>query len=358
MRDQIVKYRGGTIHSIPEEAEAAGPSIATVFPVYIAAHCDTCRSALDLGAPLGGTAAGVTGTIYSLRDIATRVVKRMEMRDDVARLNFMRELRVLKLMRQERPPSPSGDAERVVVVRMHACYVESGVGYIVMDRHTTDLFDFVLSRGSYDARAPLVAPFAEQMALALDWLHSRGLSHCDVKLENVLVAATPPPRRAVLQVVRLRECGTSRLLQDGRSPQARHPWVRAASGNSGGVFCQSRASGEGARSLGARHMHLHCDIRGVSRMGSERFEASLRRQTPVVLASPGLEPTSRRRPGCRKREVPHAHGKHVRGAISQRISLVTVHVIPPAGVGTGGTLGHFRGVFFSTYGYTKVQTYA
>ena len=193
MRDQIVKYRGGTttIHS-PEEAEAAGPSIATVFPVYIAAHCDTCRSALDLGAPLGGTAAGVTGTIYSLRDIATRVVKRMEMRDDVARLNFMRELRVLKLMRQERMPSPSGDAERAVLVRMHACYVEFGVGYIVMDRHTTDLFDFVVSRGSYDARAPLIAPFAEQMALALDWLHSRGLSHCDVKLENVLVAATPP----------------------------------------------------------------------------------------------------------------------------------------------------------------------
>src|SRR5205814_130377 len=84
------------------------------------------------------------------------------------------------------------------IVRVHACGVESGRPWYVMDRIEGHGLDKVLARGPLSIGAAV--KLGTQIASALDAAHARGMLHRDVKPANILVTGDldAPDGRAVL----------------------------------------------------------------------------------------------------------------------------------------------------------------
>mmetsp|Transcript_36402 Transcript_36402/g.85032 ORF Transcript_36402/g.85032 Transcript_36402/m.85032 type:complete len:394 (-) Transcript_36402:417-1598(-) len=120
--------------------------------------------------------AGSFGTVYKARDgtpsgsLACKVVPHSKMRRSAVR----KEVHIM------------GRLHHKHVLALHGCVELDDASYIFMELGGNgDLFSFVIDRGSLDE--PVARRFFAQMLDGLDYLHSIGIVHRDLKLENVLL---------------------------------------------------------------------------------------------------------------------------------------------------------------------------
>lgn len=75
------------------------------------------------------------------------------------------------------------------VVRTRSLQIEEATGrcFQLMDLHDCDLYHLIRCTPKRRLRKDLARRYTKQLASALNYMHSRDLVHCDVKLENVLL---------------------------------------------------------------------------------------------------------------------------------------------------------------------------
>jgi len=114
-----------------------------------------------------------------------------------------------------------------VLVRMHECFVYRRHLCIVFELLGCNLYDMLRHRGHRGLPLRLVRSICAQLLCALELLGSRGVVHCDLKPENVLLVGGASVERCTH--VRLIDLGSAmRLKPDTKGqPQRRQTYVQS-----------------------------------------------------------------------------------------------------------------------------------
>jgi len=101
------------------------------------------------------------------------------------------------------------------VASIVAVYENKKKVYIVMEKYDGgDLFDLVVSKGGKFQDEAAAAKIVKQILEGLQYLHSRRIAHCDVKLCNIMLTSPMD------QKVKLIDFGVSQIVKPGESLHA------------------------------------------------------------------------------------------------------------------------------------------
>lgn len=141
---------------------------------------------------------GSMGTVFQVLDRAEgrlhalKVVRKADICDPVGRLSMRRETAALKTFRHPN------------IVRFHHVYEDVSYVYIATEYCSQGDLTHLLRRTSVPFTEHRALTIMQQVFQALQYLHGHGVSHRDVKLQNVLIAPDGSVRLADLGLVHWR----------------------------------------------------------------------------------------------------------------------------------------------------------
>lgn len=123
---------------------------------------------------------------------ALKVIRKSDLKDALSQLSIRRETAALKKLRHRH------------IVKFHHAHEDDHFIYVATEYCSKGDLTNLLRRTSYGLAEADALRIMRQVLDALDYLHSRGVSHRDVKLQNVLVKSDGSIRLADLGLVHWR----------------------------------------------------------------------------------------------------------------------------------------------------------